>query len=158
MGSNQRWHWLRFFINQFTSSPYSNENRTAMRNILFASVIGIALSACKGVVGVPTSASPTGYSKSSSETTSCQLVEKAFIKKNGQPSEHKELYLRCSIQDYFIKLCESDVSYEELKPYIGQGITVKMTIEEGEWDICPDDPTEMQSRIGTYVTIKEMVK
>jgi hypothetical protein len=89
--------------------------------------------------------------------TTCQLVEKFFVKKNGEQTEISELYLRCSIQDYYIKLCESSVTREDLEPFIDQGISVEMEINEGSWDICKDDPREMQSRIGTYVIIKSII-
>lgn len=89
---------------------------------------------------------------SDSGTTSCLLVEKAFVKKNGEPTDHKEIYLRCSVQDYYIKLCESKVTKKELEKYLDKGISVRMEIKEGSWDICEGDPV-MQSRIGTYAVI-----
>ena len=94
--------------------------------------------------------------KTTSSYTSCQLVEKTFIKKNGEASDFTELYLRCSIQDYYIKLCESDVTQEDLVPYLNSGITVEMEIKEGNWDICPDELLHIQSRVGTYVVIKSI--
>lgn len=90
------------------------------------------------------------------EWTSCQLIEKAFVKKNGQPTDIKEFYLRCSVQDYFIKLCESDITPEQLIPFVDQGISVKMEVKEGEWDVCPGDEVEVQSRIGEYIVISEI--
>lgn len=94
--------------------------------------------------------------KSAGSYTSCQLVEKPFVKKNGEVADFKELYLRCSIQDYYIKLCESDVTKEDLMPYLNSGITVEMEIKEGNWDICPDELLHIQSRGGTYVVIKSI--
>lgn len=93
-----------------------------------------------------------------SQTTSCQLVEKEFINKGGKVTEYKELYLRCSIQDYFIKLCESKVTRKELEPYINSGITVKMEIKQGMWDHCDPNPAYAQSRTGTYVSILSIEK
>lgn len=95
--------------------------------------------------------------KSSSPYTRCELVEKPFINKRGKVSKHSELYLRCSIQDYFIKICESEVSRDDLKPYIGKGIEVLMDVREGSLDLCPEDPPEAQSRVGTYVVIKKII-
>ncbi len=89
--------------------------------------------------------------------TSCQLIEKDFINKGGHLTEYKELYLRCSIQDYFIKICESNVDAKTLRKYIDKGINVEMEIKEGSWDICSDDPAYAQSRIGTYVVIKKII-
>ena len=91
--------------------------------------------------------------KTKSDITSCLLVEKSFMSKNGDGTELKELYLSCSIQDYYIKICESAVSREELSKYIGSGIGVKMEIIDGTWDVCEGDPIEKQSRTGRYVII-----
>lgn len=89
--------------------------------------------------------------------TTCQLIEKEFINKGGKVTEYKELYLRCSIQDYFIKICESNVDTKTLRKYLNKSISVEMEVREGMWDICTDDPTYAQSRIGTYVVIKKIV-
>ena len=93
-----------------------------------------------------------------SGATNCQLIEKEFTNKAGKIETHKELYLRCSIQDYFIKICEGNVTYEELKPYLNKGINVKMEIREGMWDHCEENPSYAQSRTGTYVIIKSIEK
>lgn len=90
--------------------------------------------------------------------TSCELIEKSFINKGGKVTEYTELYLRCSVQDYFIKLCESEVTKEELKKYLDKGITVEMEIKDGMWDHCNDDPSYAQSRTGTYVIINKILK
>ena len=85
-------------------------------------------------------------------TAGCQVVEKAFVNKVGKTTEFKELYLRCSIQDYYIKFCESKVSLKKMKKHIDKGLTVTYELKEGEWDICEGDP-EMQSRIGFYAIV-----
>jgi len=90
-------------------------------------------------------------------TTSCQIVEKLFVNKLGHTSDHSEIYLRCSIQDYFIKFCESKVTHKKLEKYINKVITVTYEIKEGEWDRCKGEP-DMQSRVGTYVTILSIKK
>ena len=95
---------------------------------------------------------------SNSQITTCQLIEKEFVNKGGKITEYKELYLRCSIQDYFIKLCDSKVSRKDLEPYIGKGISVKMEIKDGMWDHCYPNPAYAQSRMGTYVTILSIEK
>ncbi|MBE2245625.1 MAG: hypothetical protein IAE67_00060 [Candidatus Competibacteraceae bacterium] len=88
----------------------------------------------------------------------CQLILSEFVNKIGKTHhEIQELYMRCSVQDYFIKLCESDVGYEELKPFINKGITVEYEIRNGAWDICKDDPDYAQSRIGPYIIIKKIL-
>ena len=92
------------------------------------------------------------------KNTHCQLIEKQFTNKGGKVTEYKELYLRCSVQDYFIKLCEGNVSEDELRPYINLGIEVEMEIRDGMWDHCDENPAYSQSRTGTYVIIKKIVK
>lgn len=93
-----------------------------------------------------------------STLTSCLVIEKPFVRKNGEVSNFKEIYFRCSVQDYFIKFCESEVTKKQMKKYINKGISVVMEIREGSWDICEDSPQEMQSRIGKYVVIHSIVK
>lgn len=88
-----------------------------------------------------------------SDLTSCLLIEKEFENKIGEASTYKELYLRCSVQDYFIKFCESQVTRKQLEKYINKGISVKMEIRQGLWDKCSDDEHEVQSRAGSYVAI-----
>ncbi|MEM6298062.1 MAG: hypothetical protein AAF740_05165 [Bacteroidota bacterium] len=46
---------------------------------------------------------------------SAPIVATRFIKKNGVASDFTELYVRRSIQDYYIKFCESDVQREEIE-------------------------------------------
>ena len=96
--------------------------------------------------------------KGSSPYTSCQVVEKGFINKGGKTTGHMELYLRCSIQDYFIKFCESEVNKRDVAKYLNAGITVDMEIREGEWDSCPDEEFPVQSRVGFYAVIKKIIK
>lgn len=84
-----------------------------------------------------------------------ELVEKEFYKKNGEPAGFTELYFRASIQDYFIKFCESKVTKKELEPYVDKVVRIEAEIRNGDWDICADDPQEMQSRIGSYLIIKK---
>ncbi|MDX2360392.1 MAG: hypothetical protein QNK23_06275 [Crocinitomicaceae bacterium] len=86
----------------------------------------------------------------------CQLIQKPLILTNGEVTETMEFYLRCSAADHFIKLCESTVTEEDLIKYLDQGLPAELEIREGAWDICEDDPKEMQSRVGTYVIILEL--
>ena len=89
---------------------------------------------------------------------SCQVIEKPFIIKNGVESDKMEYYLRCSVDDYFIKFCESNVTREEIAEYVGKGIMVDVEILEGSWDICSDDYEYAQSRIGYYAVIHQILK
>lgn len=89
-----------------------------------------------------------------------QIVKKEFINKAGKPSGFYEYYLRCSIQDYFIKFCESNVTKKDIDALnLGEfdGVSVEAEILDGTWDICPNDPQEMQSRIGQYVVIYKIL-
>ena len=43
------------------------------------------------------------------------IVKKHFVNKAGRTTDHIEYYVQQSIQDYFIKFCESDVSEDVLK-------------------------------------------
>ncbi|MBI2279267.1 MAG: hypothetical protein HYU68_01035 [Bacteroidetes bacterium] len=125
-----------------------------MKNIFLLLVI-LFLISCKTP---ETTSTPLKVKDPNSPYTTCVLVEKEFVNKGGYATDYKELYLQCSVQDYFIKICESNVTLEELKSYINSSIKIKMEIKDGRWDICSGDPAYAQSRIGTYVVIKEIVK
>jgi len=87
------------------------------------------------------------------------IVEKTFVNKKGVPTDKKEFYIQRSIQDYFIKFCESKVSSEELKTawekeegFI-KALRLEVEFKEGEWDNCGDMDPAPSSRIGEYVVI-----
>lgn len=91
------------------------------------------------------------------------IVKKQFVNKAGRTTDHTEYYIQQSIQDYFIKFCESNVSEDELKERLnriqGDIKTVRLSVEirEGAWDLC-DDGLEAQSRIGQYMVILEILE
>ena len=96
------------------------------------------------------------------------LVKKAFIMKNGKSPGFKEYYFRTSIQDYYIKFCESEIGKKELDKYSEQNseqsimgdipITFELKIvNNGLWDICEEDSQHQQSRMGDYVVIYRVV-
>lgn len=95
------------------------------------------------------------------------IVTKKFVYKNGKESDFDELYIRASIEDYFIKFCESKVSKKELSEYLDsieynilgdKVIKMEITIiNHGSWDIC-DSEIEQQSRIGAYAIIHRIIK
>jgi hypothetical protein len=87
----------------------------------------------------------------------CELIEKEFENKIGKSGGFKELYLRCSVQDYFIKICESKVTAEQLKKHLNSGIKVEMELKSGNWDICEYSMEHQQSRIGEYVIITKII-
>ena len=106
----------------------------------------------------PVNKKPQGLQMSDAKPNiyNCQLIEKEFVNKGGKITTFKELYLRCSVQDYFIKLCESNLTRDELEPYINKGISVEVEIKDGLWDHCSENVAEVQSRMGTYVVIKSI--
>ncbi len=83
------------------------------------------------------------------------LVEKSFVNKVGKSSDKKELYLRCSVQDYFIKFCESEINVEDILHLLNTPVSFRIKIKTGAWDICEDDDPNLQSRIGDYIVVYE---
>jgi hypothetical protein len=85
------------------------------------------------------------------------LIEHPFTSKNGETSEIMELYLRCSVQDYFIKFCESSVTPSQLRPFLNKSITLEIEMKDGEWDNCLTEDVHVQSRTGKYLAVKGIV-
>ncbi len=67
------------------------------------------------------------------ETVTAMLVEKSFVKKNGERTDSKELYLRHLDEDYFIKFCESNVTIEELKKEQNKTKLILMKVRFEKW-------------------------
>ena len=120
-----------------------------MKNLLLFLALGI---------GFTSLSQNEGQKIKRSDITNCLLIEKEFINKGGDATGDMELYLRCSMDDYFIKLCESNVTRKELEKYLDRGIAVTMDIKEGEWDNCSDGEYPVQSRVGKYVVISSILK
>lgn len=97
------------------------------------------------------------------EIISAPIVFKPFVNKAGKNIGFDEVYVQRSIQDYFVKFCEGNVSKEEIEKALakqtGMIKTLKMevAIKEGTWDICPEDNENMQSRIGSYIVIYKII-
>lgn len=93
---------------------------------------------------------------------SAPIVTKSFVKKNGQPTDRKEYYIQRSIQDYFIKFCESEINIEDMEVELARSNsfikTLKLEIEyrSGEWDVC-DEHIDQQSRVGEYVVVHRII-
>ena len=91
------------------------------------------------------------------------IVKKQFVNKAGRTTDHVEYYIQQSIQDYFIKFCESSVTENALKEQLnriqGDPKTLRLIVEKknGSWDICDDD-FEVQSRIGDYMIITKIIE
>ena len=62
-------------------------------------------------------------------------------------AQGKDLYLRCSIQDYYIKFCESKVKKEDIVSRIDSAVTAEVEIVMGVWDDC------VLGREGYYVRL-----
>lgn len=125
-----------------------------MKNrIIIVFILGVLISCKSSVKNVN-----PGHKDPNAKTTTCVLIEKSFINKGGKVTEYKELYLQCSIQDYFIKLCAGNVSRKQLEPYLNSGIEVEMEIKDGMLDHCDTNLAQVQSRTGTYVVIKKIIK
>lgn len=90
------------------------------------------------------------------------ISEKTFVNKKGVATDKKEFYIQRSIQDYFIKFCESQVSLEELKAAwekkegFMKALRLEVEFKKGEWDNCGDTDTAPESRIGEYVVIHKI--
>lgn len=93
----------------------------------------------------------------STQIISAPIVEKSFYSKAGKKTDYTEFYIQQSVQDYFIKFCESKVTREELESALSKidspikTLTVKVEFREGHWDSCDD--YEMQSRVGKYAVL-----
>ena len=91
-----------------------------------------------------------------------EIVEKSFVNKAGKVSDKKEFYVRRSIQDYFIKFCESKVSADALRTAwekeTGFIKTLRMEVEfrKGNWDDCGEEEFEVQSRVGEYLVLHKL--
>ena len=94
---------------------------------------------------------------------SAPIVYKNAVSKRNEVLEFKDVYIQRSIQDYYIKFCESMVSRAELEEHLNKipgdikALTLEVQFREGEWDICEGDPI-MQSRIGQYVIIYRVIE
>ncbi|MEX1190513.1 MAG: hypothetical protein WEA99_00975 [Brumimicrobium sp.] len=101
----------------------------------------------------------TVFSESEDEiqTITSPVVEKYFYNKIGEKTDHTAFYLQRSTQDYFIKLCKSKVTREELENALNnvdgeiKSLTMRVAFRNGEWDRC--DENHVQSRTGEYVVI-----
>jgi len=97
------------------------------------------------------------------------IIGKKFILKNRQYSEQEELYLRASVQYYFIKFCTREVSREMLEYYLNNEATANIVgdkiasleveiVKQGSWDICdPELEDVQQSRMGDYIKVFNII-
>lgn len=88
------------------------------------------------------------------------IVQRKRMKKNGEWSGEVDFYVQRSVQDYFIKFCESEVTLEAFQEH-WEGIdsmikTMGLEVEfrEGLWDQCGEE--EVQSRVGPYLVVYQI--
>ncbi len=90
------------------------------------------------------------------------VVVKNFVQKNGEEMDFGEYYVRQSVQDYYIKFCESSITRKDLERQLAaidseiKTLTLEVEFREGNWDICEGDGPQ-QSRVGEYVIIYRIV-
>ena len=126
-----------------------------MKNAIYIALLISTLLGC--------SSTKVKYSENQSgsqKTITAPIVEKHFYNKIGEKMDQTEYYIQQSVQDYFIKFCESKVTREQLEAAITKigspikALTLKIEIREGEWDRCENHPA--QSRVGAYAIILEI--
>ena len=111
---------------------------------------------------IMTNKTPDVQTANGRQIISAPVVTKNFVKKNGEVTERTELYLQRSIQDYFIKFCESNITREVLEDHLSKidgpikTVTVEVEFREGAWDQC-DEEQAVQSRIGEYAVIYRII-
>lgn len=147
-------------MNSSSGLSYSGQKLTNNVVLVGLAVAALALVSCDPSVPENQSSPPPitkAMNKKPTGNYTGHVIAKPFVNKVGQVKGPDELYLRLSMGDYLIKFSESVVSAEDLKPMVNQVITVEGEIRDGELDIGPDDPPEMQSRIGSYFVITKLL-
>ena len=139
---------------------------------LFFSLFVICLVACcsapKKATGLLLK-TPDEKTEQGTYIISAPIVKKKFVNKAGRVTDHTEYYIMRSAQDYFIKICESNITTEDLEKlfhnnsnnseslFEGVSITMEVEFRNGEWDIC-DENHEAQSRVGADAIILKILK
>ena len=139
---------------------------------LFFSLIVICLVACCSSPKEATDLlvkTPDEKTEQGTYIISAPIIKKNFVNKAGRVTDRTEYYIMRSAQDYFIKICESNITTEDLEKLfdgnsnapapILEGVSINMEVEfrNGEWDIC-DENHEAQSRVGAYAVILKILK
>ncbi len=91
------------------------------------------------------------------------VVKKQRYNKAGKALEQQDYYIRMSVQDYFIKFCESTVHKSTVEKALESKadpfqtiIKLEISYRDGLWDACDDN--EVQSRMGPYVVIHRIME
>lgn len=112
-----------------------------------------------------TNKTPDLKTENDTEIIYAPIVYKSFTKKNGVTTNNQEMYVQRSIQDYFIKFCESNITRLDLENYLRehrkndliQTVTLEVSFKNGEWDACDEDQ-QVESRTGDYIIIHRIVE
>ncbi len=138
----------------------------SLKIYLFHLIFVVSIFSCNYQKTMTTSnKAPNLKSENNTEIISAPIVYKSFVKKNGEETTEKEMYLQRSIQDYFIKFCESNVTQRQLETYLRdhrkndlvQTVSLEVTFKKGEWDACDEDQS-VQSRVGEYIIIHKIIE
>ena len=74
-----------------------------------------------------------------------------------------DLYIERSVQDYFIKFCESKVSREELETHLStknteiKVATLEVEFLDGSWDICDGNFEQQSSTLSIEVPRQDLL-
>ena len=92
---------------------------------------------------------------------SAPIVVKNFVDAEGKIENRQEYFIERSIQDYYIKFCESKVSREKFEAYLSKKpenkktATLEVEYLEGNWDECAETKSK-QGRTGNYVIVHQL--
>ena len=81
----------------------------------------------------------------------------------GGNTEKKDMYVQQSVQDYYIKFCESTVTREEMEKALKKEkdlikvLKLEIEYKDGNMDVCPQDPRSIAGRKGRYVIVHRIV-
>ena len=104
---------------------------------------------------------PKGITEGSQIISSEVVWKKRVIK--GEVQEEGDYYLVRSVQDYFIKFCEGEVTKEQLEEYMKkqkgmiQVLKAEVQFLDGEWDSCEEGEISA-SRTGPYVVLRRLIE
>ena len=115
-----------------------------MKIKLFTFLMPFTLVACANTKEI-TEARPMRLTDSN--IFNCLLIEKE--------GSGNQLYLRCSVQDYFIDLCAGKVSRSQLIPYLNSGVEVEIEIKEGISTSCGEN--QVTNKNERYIIVNRIV-
>jgi len=106
---------------------------------------------------------PDKINESGQYVITCEIVSKPYDGTQADLKSHTEYYLRRSIQDYFIKFCESSIEQSDIEQFLKSKendlikiITVEVEFKNGLFDECKNN-SQIESRIGDYVVLKRIL-